>query len=78
MIPSEVPEGKEVVIVQSAKITSAEMVKHARIAFVGQLIAEVMREVPGADFIEVRAIRYDVVDKEEGSERSAGAVPPVE
>lgn len=41
------------------------------------LVAEVLREVPGADFIEIRAIRYDP-EKGNDSERSVSPVPPGE
>jgi hypothetical protein len=41
---------------------------------VAQLVREVLAEVPDADFIEVRAIRYDV--KEGNDERDITSVPP--
>lgn len=63
-------------IVQSIRVESADLLKLTRANFgiVNQLVREVLAEVPDADFIEVRAIRYDV--KEDTDERSVSPAPP--
>lgn len=64
-------------IVQCSKLTSVEMVRaFASDAMLSILVREVLAEVPGADFIEIRAIRIDV--KEGNDERDTTAVPPGE
>jgi hypothetical protein len=62
-------------IVQCSKLTSVEMLRaFVSDAMLSILVREVLAEVPGADFIEIRAIRIDV--KEEGDERPpAGTLP---
>lgn len=55
-----VPDGHDfgIRIIQTVKLSDAEMLKipaHIRV-----LVAEILREVPDPDFIEIRAIRYDV------------------
>lgn len=70
-------EDDDVVIVQSAKTTSYEMMQHARLSIINQLLAEVLRDVPEPDFIEIRAIRFDAKvrpDKEAKDERSTQPV----
>lgn len=70
-------ELRDLAVVQVKKLVSTEMLTYGpQIAIVAQLVREVLTEVPDADFIEVRAIRYDV--KEEGDERDVTAVPPGE
>lgn len=54
------PDGHDfgIRIIQTVKLSDAEMLKipaHIRV-----LVAEILREVPDPDFIEIRAIRYDV------------------
>ena len=79
-IPANTPRDN-IVIVQSAKILDMAMLTYAvasstRLAMVNQLLQEALRDVPGADFIEIRAIRYDV--KEEPDERAAQPAPDAE
>jgi hypothetical protein len=58
-------------IVQCSKLTSVEMLRaFASDAMLSVLVREVLAEVPGADFIEIRAIRIDV--KEDNDERTTG------
>jgi hypothetical protein len=49
-------------IVQCAKRTALDLITQgiSQTVIVNQLVLEVMREVPDADFIEVRAIKYEV------------------
>jgi hypothetical protein len=63
-------------IVQCVKMESTSMLSYAmnQTIIVAQLVREVLAEVPDADFIEVRAIRYDV--KEGNDERDITSVPP--
>lgn len=71
------PDGHDngVRIVQCSKLTSVEMLKaFASDAMLSVLVREVLAEVPGADFIEIRAIRIDV--KEGKDERPAGPAHP--
>jgi predicted mannosyl-3-phosphoglycerate phosphatase (HAD superfamily) len=62
-------------IVQCSKLTSVEMLRaFASDAMLSVLVREVLAEVPGADFIEIRAIRIDV--KEDNDERTTGTALP--
>lgn len=62
-------------IIQCSKLTSVEMLRaFASDAMLSVLVREVLAEVPGADFIEIRAIRIDV--KEDTDERPAGPALP--
>lgn len=63
-------------IVQCAKVASTDVLLLARAHFgvINQLVKEVLTEVPDADFIEVRAIKFEV--KEGDDERSTGAAHP--
>jgi len=62
-------------IAQCSKLSSVPLILQAisMTSIVTQLVREVLEEVPDADFIEVRAIRYDV--EEESNERPAGSAP---
>lgn len=61
-------------IVQCAKLTSVEMLREfSAHGMLSILVREVLAEVPGADFIEIRAIRIDA--EEEGNERSVSPAP---
>lgn len=64
-------------IIQATQLLSVEMIHQAiaPIALIRVAVAEVIKEVPGADFIEIRAVRFD---KEEPGERDVTAVPPGE
>lgn len=65
-------------IVQCTQLLSVEMIHRAiaPLALIRTMVAEVIKEVPGADFIEIRAVRFD---REGGSdERDVTAVPPGE
>ena len=66
-VPANTPRDN-IVIVQSAKILDMAMLIVRggvvnTLAMVNQLLQEAMRDVPGADFIEIRAIRYDVKEE---------------
>ena len=65
-------------IVQCAKRTALDLITHgiSQTVVVNQLVLEVMREIPDADFIEVRAIKYEVEGGDD--ERDVTAVPPGE
>lgn len=54
------PDGHDngVRIIQTIKLSHPEMFKLP--VYVRVLVAEILREVPDPDFIEIRAIRYDV------------------
>jgi hypothetical protein len=56
-------------IVQCVKTESTSMLSYAmnQTIIVAQLVREVLAEVPDADFIEVRAIRYDVKEGTDGN-----------
>lgn len=76
-IPANTPRDN-VVLVESVKILelASPIVSQAvisRAAMVVQLVNEVTKDVPDADFIEVRAIRYDV--KGDDSERTISGPP---
>jgi hypothetical protein len=61
-------------IVQCSKLTSVEMLRaFASDAMLSVLVREVLAEVPGADFIEIRAVRIDV--REEPDERGISSAP---
>ena len=48
-------------VIQCAKLTSVEMLKSfSSDVMLSVLVREVLTEVPGADFIEIRAIRIDM------------------
>jgi hypothetical protein len=71
-------EGDEVVIVSSRKIASFEMLQHARLSIINQLLAEALRDVPNPDFIEVAAVRFDPKphpEQEDPGERTTQQVP---
>jgi len=77
--PRNVPEDKKVVKVQTEKLISGAILSGAILSpavIVNQALGEALREVPRPDWIEIRVIRYDVVDKEEGNERDVTALPP--
>ncbi len=66
--------GEGIRIVQCSKLTSVEMLRaFASDAMLSVLVREVLVEVPGADFIEIRAIRIDV--REEPDERAISPAP---
>ena len=80
MIPPGTPRD-DVIIVQSVKILDlmSPLVMQARVSrlyMLNQLAGEALADVPDADFIEIRAVRYDV--KEDTGERSAKPVPDPE
>lgn len=52
-------EDDNIVIVSSVKTSAYDMMKHARLSIINQLLAEVLADVPDPDFIEVKAIRFD-------------------
>lgn len=52
-------EDADIVIVSSVKTSSYDMMKHAKLSIINQLLAEVLQDVPDPDFIEVKAIRFD-------------------
>ena len=59
-------------ILQTFKLTTMEMLKvpaHIRV-----LVADILKEIPDPDFIEIRAIKYEV--KEGNDERTTGPALP--
>lgn len=70
-------EDDDIVITQSTRTSSYDMMRDARLSFINQLLAEVLRDVPEPDFIEIKAIRFDGKirpDKEAQDERSTQPV----
>ena len=71
-------EDEDIVIVSSVKTSSYDMMKHAKLSIINQLLAEVLQDVPDPDFIEVRAIRFDAKirpEQEAKDERSPQPAP---
>ncbi len=71
--PERIPANlkDDVVVVQSVKILdmASPLVTHSflsRAMLVNQLISEAAQEVPDCDFIEIRAVRYDVKEDNYG------------
>ena len=63
-------------IMSCAKMTSVEMLKSFSAGgMINVLVREVLNEVPGADFIEIRAVKFYVAG-EGNDERTTPAVPP--
>jgi hypothetical protein len=54
-----------IVLVQAVKVIPTEMITTARFPLLWQTAMDVMKEVPGSDFIEIRAIRYDAKENDE-------------
>lgn len=68
--------GRRITVIQTAKTTSTQMLRFGpQVAIVASLVREVLSEIPDADFIEIRAIKYEV---EEPNERDVTPVPPGE
>lgn len=65
-------------IMQCVKVSSLDLLTAgiSQLVFVNQLVNEVMSEIPDADFIEVRAIKYVVEGGND--ERSVSPAPPGE
>jgi len=64
-------------VIQCAKLTSVDMLKSfSSDIMLSVLVREVLSEVPGADFIEIRAIRIDI--EEDGDERTTQPAPDAE
>ena len=63
-------------IVQATEMLSVEMIHRAiaPLALIRVAIADVIKEVPGADFIEIRAVRFD--RQEDNDERTTGPALP--
>jgi hypothetical protein len=83
MIPlpdGDLPEGKKIVQVEVVKLISGALLSGAisMLAIVNHTLVEGLREVPRPDWIEIRVIRYDVVDEEGTDERDVSPAPPGE
>lgn len=55
-------------IIQAARTTKTSPLLQARANYgiVNELVKEVLTEVPDADFLEIRAIRYDIEEVTDG------------
>lgn len=67
--------GRRIVLVQSSRVSSVDMLRAAvtTAMVVNQLVREVLADIPDADFIEVRAIKYK---PEEGKSERDISDPP--
>lgn len=68
-------EGKKVTVVKSKQVVSMALLGGAinRLGILQHALSEAMKQVPGADYIEISVLRYDV-EEEENDEATADGV----